>query len=95
MNELVLPTFACLFIFLICLLISKHFKDSISTIMFSFFGIVSMLLLIKMLYGDLIIPQEWWKEVIVIPGILILLIILAALEGFGIISYIPEPTKKL
>jgi len=84
MNEMILPTVVVLIIFLVFLLFSKQNEDIISILLYGILGILGMYWIAQMLYDDLIMPQEWWKEVTVLPGILIVLIIWATLDDFSI-----------
>ncbi|MBU4338184.1 hypothetical protein KKB43_04515 [Patescibacteria group bacterium] len=84
MNEIILPTAVVLIIFLVFLHFSKKNEDIISIVLYAILGILGMYWYAIMLYSDLAMPQEWWKEVIILPGFLMILIIWSAIDDFGI-----------
>ena len=84
MNEMILPTVVVLGIFLVFLHFSKKNEDIMSILLYGILGILSMYWFAQMLYSDLAMPHEWWKEAVILPGFMIVLIIWSALDDFGI-----------
>lgn len=84
MNILILPILIVLIIFLVFLHFSKKNEDIISIILYGILGILSMYWLAQIIYSDLGMPREWWKEAVILPGFMIVLIIWSALDDFSI-----------
>lgn len=80
---MILPTLIVLLIFLVFLDFSKKNEDIISIVLYSALGILGMYWFAQMIYGDLGMPQEWWKEAVILPGLVIMLIIWSAVDDFG------------
>ncbi len=84
MNEMVLPTIAALFVFLVFLHFSKRNEDIISILLYAILGILSMYWFAELIYSDLGMPVEWWKGATILPGFMIILIIWSAIDDFKI-----------
>lgn len=93
MNILILPTIMTIGAFLLFLYTSKKYKDGLSAVLLTLFGVEWVALMAIMLYNDMVIPQELWK-VIVFSSISMIGIIAVAFEAFDKIPYTPEPTPK-
>ncbi|MFH1048818.1 MAG: hypothetical protein V1732_04100 [Patescibacteria group bacterium] len=89
MNILILPAIATIGAFLLFLLLSKKNKDGLSAVLLTLFGVEWVTLMAIMLYNEVVIPQEWWKLVILF-GILMFLILGASFESFEKIPYNPK-----
>lgn len=81
---MILPTLIVLSIFLVFLNFSKKNEDIISIILYGILGILSMYWLAQIIYSDLGMPHEWWKEAVILPGFMIVLIVWSAIDDFGI-----------